>query len=240
MDSPIVFVVDDDVRMRRALCRVLVAQGYRVEAYPSSRQFLAEYDERAAGCLVLDFQPQGLDGLATQAELSRRGALIPIVMMGGFSEVAAVVRAMKAGVVDILIKPFAASELVESVRRAIGRDARARRAAARLGRLQALFGRLSEPEWRVLAGVIAGKTNKRIARDLGKSPKTIEYHRATLMDKLEVASIAHLVRLYLAAFPEEFESDGPASSAVAREPPTAARCVPRPNTRRSPTRATPY
>ena len=209
---PLVHVVDDDDAMRRSLALLLRSAGYAAEAHASGEALLAALDGEgprpgphaaAAGrpaCAVVDvLMPGGMDGIALQAELARRGAALPLVVMTGHADVPLAVRAMRAGAVDFVEKPYPKDRILAAVAEALDAAAasrdRAPAAAAAAARLAALTPR----ERAVLRGLVSGQPNKVIAHELGISPRTVEAHRAALMEKLGARSLAEAVRLGLAA-----------------------------------------
>ncbi len=194
-----VFVVDDDRAMRDSLRWLLESVGLTVRTYPTAADFLREYEPSQPGCLVLDVRMPGMSGLDLQAELVRRGAGLPTIVVTGHAEVPMAVRAVKAGAVDFIEKPFSDQLLLDRVRQALEidrqeREIRLRREEA-CRRLEALTARERE----VLSLVVAGKANKEIAADLGLSPKTVEVHRAHVMSKMAVDSLAELIRVAILA-----------------------------------------
>jgi two-component system response regulator FixJ len=197
--DPTVFVVDDDRAMRDSLRWLLESVGLSVRTYPTAADFLREYEPSQPGCLVLDVRMPGMSGLDLQAELARRGAGLPTIVVTGHAEVPMAVRAVKAGALDFIEKPFSDQLLLDRVRQALeidrqDREVRCRRDEARR-RLESLTARERE----VLALVVAGKANKEIAADLGLSPKTVEVHRARVMSKMAVDSLAELIRVAILA-----------------------------------------
>jgi two-component system response regulator FixJ len=197
--EPTVFVVDDDRAMRDSLRWLLESVGLTVRTYSTAAAFLREYEPAQPGCLVLDVRMPGMSGLDLQAELVRRGAGLPTIVVTGHAEVPMAVRAVKAGAVDFIEKPFSDQHLLDRVRQALEidrleREVRHRREAARR-RLESLTAR----ERQVLGLVVAGKANKEIAATLGLSPKTVEVHRAHVMSKMAVDSLAELIRVALLA-----------------------------------------
>jgi two-component system response regulator FixJ len=193
--DPVVFIVDDDAAIRRSLRFLIESVGLTVETYPTAEQFLETYDASRSGCLILDMRMPGMSGLHLQEELAARGALLPIIVVTGYAEVPMAVRALKGGAVDFMEKPFSDQQLLERVREAIDADRRRRRETAEHAEITARFACLTARERDVLAGVIAGKANKFIALELGVGTKTVEAHRAKLMKKLKVDSLADLIRL---------------------------------------------
>jgi FixJ family two-component response regulator len=193
---PVVHVVDDDDSMRTALDALLRAAGYEVRAHASAAEFLLDRSEcDAPRCLVLDLQMPGLDGLSLQEALAQRNALPPTVFLTGHADIPISVRAMKAGAVDFLTKPVSRDTLLAAVRTALARDAEARSAQDRLRASRARYETLTPREREVFAGVVAGKLNKQIAGELGTTERTIKAHRAQMMEKMRVGSVAELVHL---------------------------------------------
>jgi RNA polymerase sigma factor (sigma-70 family) len=194
-----VFVVDDDPAMRDALGWLLRSAGHTVEAFPSAEAFLAADDPERPGCLVLDVRMPGMDGLALQAALNARGASRPAVILTGHADVALAVQAVKAGAVDFLEKPFDDAVLLARVAEALAADDRLRVAQAEREAVRDRLAALTPREQEVLELIVAGHANKEIAAVLGVSPRTVEVHRARVMEKTGAQSVAELVRLVLAA-----------------------------------------
>jgi FixJ family two-component response regulator len=193
--APIVHVVDDDDSLRRALARLLRAAGFEVRDYASAGAFLLARPPEAPGCLVLDVRMPGPSGLELQAGLARDASPLPVVFLSGHGDVATSVQAMKAGAVDFLTKPVDREALLGAVRRALSRDADERATRARRSALRARYAALTAREREVLAGVVAGRLNKQIAADLGTAERTVKAHRAQVMEKMQVASVAELVHV---------------------------------------------
>jgi FixJ family two-component response regulator len=190
-----VFVVDDDPAMRDSLRWLIESTGVRVETYRDAQSFLDACQPEMPGCLVLDVRMPGMSGLDLQAELARRGIALPTIVITGHAEVPLAVRAVKAGAIDFIEKPFSDQLLLDRVRQGLeldrqGRDGRRRRAEARRR-----AGSLTQREREVLDLVVAGKPNREIAARLGLSPKTVEVHRAHVMEKMGAQSVAELVHL---------------------------------------------
>lgn len=191
-NTPLIRVVDDDESLRTALLRLLDAAGYEAQGYASTGDFLLHSPRERPGCLLLDLRLPGPSGLDLQASLPDNGFSLPVVFMTGHPEVAASVRAMKAGAVDFLEKPVERKTLLDALQRALARDASQRQARAEAEHLRARFAALSPREHEVLARVVAGKLNKQIADELGVSERTVKSQRAQLMDKLGAGSSAEL------------------------------------------------
>lgn len=192
-----VYVVDDDPSVRKGLSRLITSVGFNVAAFASAREFL---DTRKAGscpkCVVLDVRMPGLSGLDMQEELTKRGKYImPIIFISGHGDIPMTVRAMKGGAVDFLAKPFNDQDLLDAINVAIDKDRVAREALSEVDELMQRVDRLTPRERQVMALVITGMLNKQIAYDLGISEKTVKVHRGHVMEKLEIDSVAELVRL---------------------------------------------
>jgi FixJ family two-component response regulator len=191
----VVFLVDDDASMLRALSRLLKTTGHRVEAFASPREFLDRPPHDGPGCLVLDLKMPGLSGLDVQEALSAGARALPIVFISGHGKIPAAVRAMKAGAVDFLTKPFPDDTLLASVQTAIQRSLALRRDQAEVEDLETRFRTLTPREREVLPLVAKGLPNKQIASRLGTSLQTIKVHRARIMAKMGAGSLADLVRM---------------------------------------------
>jgi FixJ family two-component response regulator len=194
-DAPTVFIVDDEAPVRKALSRLLRATGFAVAAFASPGEFLAQHDLHKPGCLVLDLMMPGIDGIELQRALARKGSVLPIIFITGHGDIPKSVQAMKSGALDFLTKPVNDENLLASIRAAIKRDSVARREQAELLEIRARIATLTPREQEVLQHVITGKLNKQIADDLGVVEKTIKVHRACVMKKMKVQSVAELVRL---------------------------------------------
>jgi len=195
--NPTVFVVDDDPAMRESLSFLVDSVGLEVECFATARDFLDRYDGRRGGCLVLDVRMPGMSGLELQERLADRGVDIPIVMITGFGDVPMAVRALKRGALDFIEKPFTDQDLLDRIHEALERDRNRRAERARKEDIAARIAKLTPREHQVMDCVLAGKPNKVIAAELTLSPKTIEVHRARMMDKMQVASLAELLQLVI-------------------------------------------
>jgi two-component system response regulator FixJ len=196
--QPKVYIVDDDPDVRDSLRLLLEASEFRVDTFDSAAMFLDRTREQDA-CLVTDVRMPGMDGLALQEELARRKDDLPVIVMTGHGDIPLAVRAMRAGAIDFLEKPFDEETLLASVRRALElRSASLGRASAEQA-ARAKLGELTERERQVLDLLVVGKPNKVIAYDLAISPRTVEIHRARVMEKMQARSLAELVRMVLAA-----------------------------------------
>jgi FixJ family two-component response regulator len=191
---PTVHVVDDDEGFRSATTRLLEFAGFAVRGYESAGDFLLSCRTDEPGCLLLDIAMPGPSGLDLQAGLQDRGVTLPVIFLTGRADVHTSVRAMKAGAMDFLFKPIEPEALLDSVREAIARDAANRQASRARRELEARYERLTPREREVMAGVIAGRLNKQIAADIGVAERTVKAHRAQLLAKMSVGSVADLVR----------------------------------------------
>ncbi len=196
-----VFVVDDDEGVRTSLSILLDAAGYRPVAFASASDFLAQYELASPGCLLLDMRMPGMSGMELLQELSRRGAFLPVIFITGHGDVPMAVEAMKSGAFDFLQKPFSPRDLLERIARGLTADAEARHALSLTDELRRRHSTLTPREKEVMGLIIAGNANKVIAMDLGLSERTVEIHRARVMEKMATRSVAHLVRMALALAP---------------------------------------
>ena len=189
-----VYVVDDDRQVQDSVKFLMESVGLQVRCFDSAREFFNAYDDVNAGCLILDLRMPEVSGLEAQELLGSRGIELPVIVMTGHGDVPAAVRAMKLGAVDFLEKPCSDHILLETVQRAIETDLKRRDDDSRLSEIRDALATLSPRERDVMALIVAGKSNKQVARELGVSPKTIESHRANLMRKVGAGSLAELVR----------------------------------------------
>jgi two-component system, LuxR family, response regulator FixJ len=196
-----VFIVDDDPGIRDSLSLLLTASGYVTKAYDSASSFLASDAPNATGCLIVDVQMPEMDGIALQQELVSRRSPLQVIVMTGHGAIAIAVGAMKAGAVDFLEKPFEEAVLLDAVRRAHERAGTARDHAKEAREISAKLALLTERERQVLDLIVAGKANKVIAHELSISPRTVEIHRARVMEKMGASNLADLVRKALAVAP---------------------------------------
>ncbi|HLZ02910.1 MAG TPA: response regulator transcription factor [Bradyrhizobium sp.] len=193
--EPIVFVIDDDPSMRRALTNLIQSVGLEVEAFGSAAELLKGKLPDVASCLVLDIRLPGLSGLDLQAEFARANILIPIIFITGHGDIPMTVRAMKGGAVDFLTKPFRDQDLLDAVVSAIDKDRRRRESDNAIAGLQALFDTLSSREREVLGFVAAGLMNKQIAAELDLAEITVKIYRGHIMKKMKAKSLADLIRM---------------------------------------------
>ena len=193
--SATVFVVDDYAPARSSISRLLRAAGFAVVAIASAEEFLAQYDPHKPGCLILDVAMPGLDGFELQRILTTKGSALPVIFMTGHGDIPKSVQAMKDGASDFLTKPVNDEDLLAAVRVAIQKDRALRREQAELAEVRARLATLTPREREVLEHVVAGKLNKQIASVLGTVEQTVKVHRAHVMQKMRVHSVAELVRL---------------------------------------------
>ena len=193
----IVFVVDDDDAVRNSLRLLLKSAGLPTTAFASAHEFLAGWTADQPGCLVLDVRMPGMSGLEVQEELNRRGAIIPVIFISGHADVPMAVEAIQHGAFDFLQKPFSDQDLIDRIQRALAADADNRRALQQLDELRTRYASLTPREQEVLVLVTDGRANKVMAGDLGVSQRTIEIHRARVMEKMGARSVAQLVRMTL-------------------------------------------
>jgi len=194
MNAPVAYVVDDDESIRSLWQWLMSSNGIAVQTFASAAAFIQGYRRGDPGCLVLDVRLPGMSGPELQDHLRREGIEIPVVFVTAHGDVPTAVNALKGGAVDFIQKPFDYREAVAIVRRALERDAKDRDWRARRAQLAARLAALTERERRVLHCIIEGKTNKAIAAELDISVKTVEAHRAKVMEKMGVDSVAELVQ----------------------------------------------
>jgi FixJ family two-component response regulator len=190
-----VYLVDDDTSVLKALGRLLQVRGYSVLSFTAPQAFLAEHDASVAGCAVLDVSMPDLDGLELQQALTTQGSQRPVIFLTGRGDIPTSVRAMRAGAIDFLTKPVNDADLFAAIARAEGRDAEIRTTTASLSLIKARIDMLTPREREVMTHVVAGRLNKQIAGELGTVEKTVKVHRARVMSKMGVRSVADLVRL---------------------------------------------
>jgi FixJ family two-component response regulator len=196
--SPTVFVVDDDPAIRDSLRFLIGSVGLAVQCYASAEEFLSGYDPQAPGCIVLDVRMPGLSGLELQARLRNDRFAPPVLLITGHGDIQMAVRALKEGALEFIEKPFSDQVLLEHIQKAIQSDAARRAELADLVDIEERHDRLTAREREVFGLVVAGKPNKVIASDLGLSQKTVEVHRAHVMEKMRAESFADLVKLSVA------------------------------------------
>ena len=194
-DEPIVHVVDDDPAVRESLKWMIESGGFNVATYDRAKVFLDTYDPNRFGCVVADVRMPGISGLELQEQLAATDVTLPVIIISGCGDVPIAVRAMRAGAVDFIEKPFDDQFLLTRIREAVEKNIRSRRIRAKRAEVETKMARLTPRETEVMGLVDDGHPNKRIAADLGISMKTVEAHRARVMDKMQADSLATLVRL---------------------------------------------
>ena len=193
-----VYIVDDDEAVRDSLRWLLEANSYRVRAYASAESFLAEYDEQQPGVVIVDVRMPGMSGLELQEQLIARKSTMPVVFITGHGDIPMAISTMKKGAVDFLEKPFDETALREIVGRMFEQANQRLSQAKAVRQHEAMLARLTSREQQVLERIVAGRLNKQIADDLGISIKTVEAHRANIMEKLQVTTVADLMKVALA------------------------------------------
>ena len=191
----IVFVIDDDPLYRESIERLIRSVGLKVDSFASAREFLNSPRPNVASCLVLDVRMPGLSGLDLQLELANAGVQMPIIFVTGHGDIPMSVQAMKAGALEFLVKPFRDQALLDAINQAIGRDRITRHQRARNVELHRRYESLGPREREVFQCVVSGMLNKQIADKLGTTERTIKFHRGQIMRKMEVKSLAELVRI---------------------------------------------
>jgi FixJ family two-component response regulator len=194
-ERAVVFVIDDDPSMRSALEDLVCTVGLEVRAFASPQEFLQSKPPDAPGCLVLDIRLPGMSGLTFQQELTKEGLGLPVIFITGHGDIPMSVRAMKAGAVEFLTKPFHDQDLLDAIHSAIERDRKRRREAVRVAELRERFATLSERERQIMTLVVIGRANKQIAAELGLSEMTVKVHRGQVMRKMQAGSLPELVRM---------------------------------------------
>ena len=194
-----VLIVDDDPDVRESLRALLETYGFAVRDFDSARKILADPKIAEGACLIADIRMPDMDGLQLQEELTKRQIGLPVIVVTGHGDVSLAVRAMKAGAVDFIEKPFDGELMLESVRRAIALSKETRSQAALAEAAQSHIALLTQRERQVLEHLVAGRSNKVIAYELDISPRTVEIHRAHLMEKMQARSLSELIRMALAA-----------------------------------------
>lgn len=193
--KPAIFIVDDDPSVRKSLYRLMTVYGFRVETFGSAQEFLNAGGSDTPGCLILDVRLPGLDGLELQKILADRGSALPVVFITGHGDIPMSVRAMKAGAIDFLAKPFSEEDLLNAVEQAIEKSRLEGVLATDIAGIHERLALLTAREAEVLRYVATGQLNKQIASTLGISEKTVKVHRGRVMEKLQARSIADLVRM---------------------------------------------
>jgi FixJ family two-component response regulator len=199
MSDSAVFIVDDDSTFRASLRWLLEAEGMFVETFESGEEFLERFKEDRDGCLLLDVKMAGMSGIDVQAALKRRGVELPVIIITGHGDVPLAVKAMKAGAVEFIEKPFESKPLIRAIRSALEQQDRMRVRVAERTEAKRRIGRLTDRELEVLRLLVNGMLNKQVAAQLGISPRTVETHRANIMRKTRTENLPELVRLALLA-----------------------------------------
>jgi FixJ family two-component response regulator len=194
-ERAVVFVIDDDPSMRLALEDLVSTVGLEVRAFAAPQEFLQSKPSDAPGCLVLDVRLPGMSGLTFQKELAKEGLELPVIFITGHGDIPMSVRAMKAGAVEFLTKPFHDQDLLDAIHAAIERDRKRRREAVRLAELRERFATLTERERQIMTLVVIGRANKQIAAELTLSEMTVKVHRGQVMRKMHARSLPELVRM---------------------------------------------
>jgi FixJ family two-component response regulator len=195
-DLPVVFVIDDDPSMRAALEDLVGSIGLQVKVFASPQEFLNSSRPDAPSCLVLDVRLPGMSGLAFQKELTKAGSDLPVIFITGHGDIPMSVRAMKAGAVEFLAKPFHHQELLDAINTAIERDVENRRKSIVDSELRKRHATLTERERQIMKLVVSGRANKQIASELSLSEMTVKVHRGQVMRKMRAASLPDLVRMF--------------------------------------------
>src|SRR5690349_14305835 len=195
--NPVVMVVDDDSGVRNAMRSLLKSVGLESSLYASAQEFLAAYQPAQPGCLLLDIRMPGMSGLELQQQLNLRGAVIPVIFMTGHGDIPMAVEAMQQGAFDFLQKPFRDQDLLDRVQRALEKDKTNRAQLREKNRIQERRESLTPREREILDLMTRGKPNKVMAADLGVSQRTVEIHRARVMEKMGASSLAQLVRMVM-------------------------------------------
>jgi len=193
--DPLVIVIDDDSSFRRSIQRLIRSAGFKVVVFASAEDYRSSRSSETAACLILDVRLPGVSGLELQRQLVTAGEEIPIIFMTGHGDIPMSVKAMKAGAIEFLTKPFREQELLDALQQAIDRDLAARAEKASSAKLRGLYNSLTPREREVMGRVVSGMLNKQIAAELGTAEKTIKFHRAHIMKKMQARSFADLVRM---------------------------------------------
>lgn len=198
-DPRVIHLVDDDEAIRHSASFMLRHAGFRVKTYVDGVAFLEQVEAAEKGCILLDVQMPKMDGLEVQEALNQRGVAMPVIVLTGHGDVGVAVRAMKAGAVDFVEKPYAKQTLVDALTRAFERMETRRKEEVLADEARGLIERLTAREKEVLLGLVDGNTNKAIAEQLEISPRTVEIHRANVMEKMEASSLSTVLRIAFAA-----------------------------------------
>ncbi len=195
--APLVYIVDDDDGMRRAMTSLMTSAGLQAVAFQRPSDFLDRYDPKQPGCLVLDVRMPEMSGLHVLQHLNRSGSMLPVILISGHGDIPMAVQAMKDGAFDFLQKPFRDQQLLDRIDEALTLDSKNRESVERLADLRKRLESLTSREHEVMTLVVDGNANKVIAIDLALSERTVEIHRANVMVKMGARSLAHLVKMHL-------------------------------------------
>ncbi len=202
MTTPIVHVVDDEAEVCSAVALLLRSVGLPSRTYPSAQAFLQGYSPGAPGCIVLDVRLPGMSGLELQERLQQAGITLPVIVMTGHGDIQMAVRAMRAGALDFIEKPFNDQTLLDRVHEGVARSTQLHDADGERAQVQSRYETLTEREREILGDAVDGRPNKRIADELGLSTRTVESHRAHIIEKMQAASLSHLVRMAVLVQPD--------------------------------------
>jgi FixJ family two-component response regulator len=197
-----IYIVEDDDAVRDSLRMILESIGHNVKAFPDANSFLANYHENLAGCMVLDIRMPGMTGMELQRKLNDMNSILPIIFVTGHGDVQMAVEAMQQGAADFIEKPYREQDLLEKITQALTLDTKNRESLKQQKTIIEQVKKLTPRERQVMKEMVHGKANKIIATDLAISQRTVEIHRARVMEKLNACSLAHLVRLYMTAEPD--------------------------------------
>jgi two-component system, LuxR family, response regulator FixJ len=195
--SPMVFIVDDDAGVRSSIRVLMKSIGLAATPFGSAKEFLDAYNPHQPGCLVLDIRMPGMSGLELQEALNERGAVIPVIFITGHGDIPMAVEAMRHGAFEFLQKPFRDQDLIDRIQKALEQDKETREGLREHGRIRVRIASLTPREKEVLELLTSGKANKMMAQDLGLSQRTVEIHRAHVMEKMGAKSVAQLVRMVM-------------------------------------------
>ncbi|MHC4068099.1 MAG: response regulator transcription factor [Planctomycetota bacterium] len=197
--KPTVYIVDDDENVRESLAQLISAVGYNIKAFSSAQEFLDSYDSPDPGCLVLDIRMPEISGLGLQENLAESRDILPIIFITGHGDVATATEAFKGGAVDFIEKPFSDQKLLDSINKAIDLSLGNYKKQLKIADIKKRMDSLTPREHQILEGVVEGKTNKIIAIELGLSPKTVDFHRCHILEKMGVNSAVQLTRAVMKA-----------------------------------------
>jgi two-component system, LuxR family, response regulator FixJ len=197
--EPTVYIVDDDESVRKSLAQLIDAVGYNVKVFSCAQEFLDSYDSSEPGCLVLDIRMPGMSGLGLQEKLAECRDIVPIIFITGHGDVDTATEAFKGGAVDFFEKPFSDQKLLDSINNAIETSLKSHSNQVEVTDIQERIDALTPRECEILAGVVDGKTNKMIALELDISPKTVDFHRGNILEKMGVNSAVQLTKLIMKA-----------------------------------------